>query len=90
MFSGELIVAGKRGLIGETISMVSICLPFPQGRADLSRCPYRHLRDATAREHEKISIRISSIYIAPATAAFRKKSDDYFHVFLRHTSKPVF
>ena len=27
---GELIVSGKRGLIGETISIVSICLPFHQ------------------------------------------------------------
>jgi hypothetical protein len=26
---GELIIAGKRGLIGETISTVSIFLPFP-------------------------------------------------------------
>jgi hypothetical protein len=33
----ELIIAGKRGLIGETISMVSICLPFPQGRANWRR-----------------------------------------------------
>ena len=31
---GELIVSGNRGLIGETKSMVSICLPFPQGRAN--------------------------------------------------------
>jgi hypothetical protein len=37
MFLGELIVAGKRGLIGETISMVSICLPFPQGRVNSRR-----------------------------------------------------
>jgi len=36
-FLGQLIVAGKRGLIGETISMVSICLPFPQGRANWRR-----------------------------------------------------
>jgi hypothetical protein len=40
---GELIVAGKRGLIGETISMVSICLPFPQGRANLRRFPSGNL-----------------------------------------------
>jgi hypothetical protein len=34
---GELIVAGKRGLIGKTISMVSNFLPFPQGRANWRR-----------------------------------------------------
>jgi len=34
---GELIVAGKRGLIGETILMVSICLPFPEGMANWRR-----------------------------------------------------
>jgi hypothetical protein len=42
---GEKIVAGKRGLIGETISMVSIDLPFPQGRANWRRCPSGYLRD---------------------------------------------
>jgi hypothetical protein len=39
---GELIVAGKRGLIGENISMVSICLPFPKGRANWRR--FKNLR----------------------------------------------
>jgi len=47
-------------------------LPFPQGRANWRRFPEGNLRDATAKEHEKISIRISLSYIAPATMALRK------------------
>jgi hypothetical protein len=42
----------------------------PQGST--RRYPSGCLRYATAREHEKISIRISSIYIAPATMAQRR------------------
>ena len=36
------------------------------------RFPSGNLRDVTAREHEKISVRISLSYIVPATAALRK------------------
>jgi hypothetical protein len=46
MLSGELTVAGKRALIGEFISMVSICLPFPKGRANWRR--FKNLRIPTA------------------------------------------
>ncbi|WAC05918.1 MAG: hypothetical protein OS112_04615 [Methanoregula sp.] len=51
----------------------------PQGRANWRRCPDGHLRYATVKEHEKTSVGMSSSYIAPATAALKKRSDDHFY-----------
>jgi len=60
----------------------------PKGRANWRR--FLKIFDFSAvptgkGKLEKISIRISSIYIVPATAALQRGSDDPLFVFLRHT-----